>query len=189
MDVQRVVNDVMSSATYIISQDGFDEVWLIDCGTIEGIQAYIINKKVSGVLLTHTHYDHLNGLQAVISLFPDCRVFTNKAGVIGLSSTTLNLSKFFSDPVIIHDDIIEVVQEGDTIELFPGINANVLETPGHNPSCLCFEILDYLFTGDAYIPGYKTVTNFPGGDKELAQRSFIRIQTIADNHIVFPGHA
>ena len=189
MNVQRVVNDVMSSVTYIISQNGFDNVWLIDCGSVEGIKAHITNKKVSGVLLTHTHYDHLYGLQTIIRLFPDCKIFTNKAGVIGLSSSILNLSKYFSDPVIIQGDYIEVVKEGDSIELFPGINANVLETPGHNPSCLCFEVFRYLFTGDAYIPGYKTVTNFSGADKEQSQRSFFRIKALAEEYNVCPGHA
>ena len=188
MDVQRVVNDVMSSATYIISQEGCDNVWLVDCGSYASIKALIPNKTISGVLLTHTHYDHIYGIQALVNSFPESKIITNNHGVIGLASTTLNLSKYFSDPITIEEERIEVVQEGDAIELFPGVKANILETPGHNPSCLCFEVSEYLFTGDAYIPGFKTVTNFTGADKEMAQASFNRIQTLAEQYIVCPGH-
>lgn len=61
-------------------------------------------------------------------------------------------------------------------------------TPGHNPSCLTFEVGDYLFTGDAYILGIKVVTIFKGGDKKIAAESVERIIELAIGKITFPGH-
>ena len=68
------------------------------------------------------------------------------------------------------------------------MQAKVHETPGHHPSCLTFEIGDYLFTGDAYIPGEKVVTILPGADKTLAAESLERIKRMAEGKVVCPGH-
>ena len=59
----------------------------------------------------------------------------------------------------------------DEVMLFENTTLKAIATPGHNPSCLCFEVGEYLFTGDSYIPGTKVVTNLPGGNKELAKES------------------
>jgi len=45
-----------------------------------------------------------------------------------------------------------------------------------------------LFTGDAYIPGCKVVTNLPEGDKVLAAASVERILGLSEGLEVCPGH-
>ena len=82
-----------------------------------------------------------------------------------------------------------VCREGDEKELFPNVKARVYETPGHHPSCLTFEVEDYLFTGDAYIPGVKVVTNLPGGNKEKAKASKERIEVLMSSHQLCAGHS
>ena len=61
-------------------------------------------------------------------------------------------------------------------------------TPGHNPGCITWAIGDAVFTGDAYIPGIKTVTNLPGADKALAAQSELSILKLAEGKQIFPGH-
>lgn len=189
MRVKKIINEVMSSVTYVISHDGYNNVWLVDCGSVPRIMEVLTDNGVTGVLLTHTHYDHIYGLLKIKDFFPECKIYTNQAGALGLASPTLNLSKYFNDPIYIECNEIEIVKEGDSIILFPGIVSNVLETPGHCPSCLCFDIENYLFTGDSLIPGHDPVTKFHGSDKELARLSYERIQTLVNNHIVCAGHA
>ena len=60
--------------------------------------------------------------------------------------------------------------------------------PGHDESCLCYEIDENLFTGDAYIPGVKTVTTFPHSSKKKALESDLRISSLARGMTVYPGH-
>lgn len=63
MNVQGIVNSIMSSMTYVLSEDEGDGVWLVDCGDIGSIQASSIGSNpIKGVLLTHAHYDHIYGL-------------------------------------------------------------------------------------------------------------------------------
>ena len=51
-----------------------------------------------------------------------------------------------------------------------------------------FAVGEYLFTGDAYIPGVKVVTILPGGDKRTAAASVERIKQLAEGRVVCPGH-
>ena len=64
----------------------------------------------------------------------------------------------------------------------------MFETPGHHPSCLTFMVEYNLFTGDAFIPGVKVVTNLPKGDNKLAQESMERILKLSEGKRIRPGH-
>ena len=178
----------MSSVTYILSEDGYDYVWLVDCGDADKIYDTIGDKRIKGVLLTHAHYDHIYGLPAILERFPECIVYTNHAGVEGLESSRKNLSLYHDDPIEITRGLTYTVKEGEEVRLFEGILASVRETPGHNPSCLCFDVGDWLFTGDAFIPGVKVVTNLPGGDKQLAAKSKERITSMFQGRVLCSGH-
>lgn len=59
---------------------------------------------------------------------------------------------------------------------------------GHNGSFLTYEVGEYLFTEDSYIPGVKVVTTFKGGDKMQAAESVERIMGLAKGKILCPGH-
>ena len=83
---------------------------------------------------------------------------------------------------------VVVVGEGERIELFEGVFADVYYTPGHDESCLCYEIGEDMFTGDAYIPGVKTVTTFPHSSKKKALESDLRISSLVRGMKVWPGH-
>ena len=100
----------------------------------------------------------------------------------------VNYSKYHNDPIVFESENIVICKEGDEIELFEGVTAKVYETPGHSDSCLTYEVEDYLFTGDSYIPGVKVVTTLKGGDKKLAAKSVERILKLAEGKIICPGH-
>lgn len=189
MEVKSLVNSFMSSMTYVLSESKSNNIWLVDCGDADKIIGLIGGKNVKGVLLTHAHYDHIYGLPTILNLFPDCTIFTNSFGIKALASAKLNLSKYHEDPIEISGSFVRETKEGNKIEIFPDLTVSVYETPGHNPSCLCFKVKDYFFTGDAYIPDLKVVTNLPGGNKEQAVSSFERIQLLIQNYIVCAGHA
>lgn len=193
LKVTYIVNSVFSSRTYILSLDGHKDFWLVDCGSTPLIMERLTamsggDFRVNGVLLTHAHYDHIYGLPSLKELFPDVNVYTNEAGREALADERRNMSKYHGDPIVFKGDNVVVCDEGTEIELFDGIFAKIYETPGHNPSCLTFDVKDYLFTGDAWIPGVKVVTTLPGGDKVLAKESEERIKKLAYGNTVMPGH-
>ena len=76
----------------------------------------------------------------------------------------------------------------DKIKLFSDVYMNVIETPGHCPSCLTYYTDKHVFTGDSYIPGVNVVTKLPKGSKIQAKESLDRILTLSENREVHSGH-
>lgn len=73
------------------------------------------------------------------------------------------------DFVFEYPESVVVVGEGEKIELFEGVYADVYYIPGYDESCLCYEIGEDMFTGDAFIPGVKTLTTFPHSSKKVSE--------------------
>ena len=193
LKVSYIVNSVFTSRTYILSDGDKQEFWLVDCGDVPPLMDLLSSRGgnsfiIKGVLLTHAHFDHIYGLPELTSLFPQVRVYTNLAGREILANPRQNMSKYHGNPIGYESDSIVVCEEGDTIDLFDGVSVMVYSTPGHNPSCLCYDTGQYLFTGDSYIPGLSVVTTLPGANKELAENSLERIQLLAAGKTVCPGH-
>lgn len=190
MIITQIVNSVFTSNTYVISDSNIKEVyWLIDVGDIDPILESLPPRGVvQGVFLTHTHYDHLYGINQLVSHFPECIVYTSEYGKEGLFSDKLNFSRYHDDPILFSGSYIRVLKENDSIELFSGIKLNVLETPGHDRSCLTYYTEQIIFTGDSFIPGLKVVTSFPNSNKQDSEVSVQKILTVATGRDLYPGH-
>lgn len=150
--VDRVVNSVFNSITWILSCAGCNQVWLVDCGDVDSIMEIVGNREVVGVLLTHAHFDHIYGLPELLRRYPSCKIYTNESGRETLANAKKNMSFYHETPVTVDESYSAICNEGDSITLFQNTIAYVYSTPGHHPSCLTFMVGDCLFTGDAYIP-------------------------------------
>ncbi len=146
-------------------------------------------ENVDAVLLTHAHFDHIYGLNHVIEKNPTAKIYTNAHGAEMLVNAKKNLSKYHDSPFTFDKpENIVTVNDNDEIEFTDGIKAKAVFTPGHNPSCITWLIGDCLFTGDSYIPGIKTITNLPDGNKTMAETSVNKIKELAKNRTIYPGH-
>lgn len=190
MSISYIVNHIYNSMTYILPTGNHKDCWLVDCGDIDGIveQGWV----VKGVLITHSHYDHIYGLNNLVSVFPDVMVYTNKEGMDGLLNPKWNFSRYHEeiDDIIFSkpENICVLTNEG-LISLPNGPRVEVFFTPGHEPSCLCYRIENLLFTGDSYIPGIKVVATFPRSNRQMAKASLTRIKEMENaGAIICPGH-
>ena len=188
MKISRIQNTVLNSNSFILWEEQCVDCWLVDVGDIEPILEAIEERKVRGVFLTHTHFDHIYGINKLVKHFPECVVYTSEHGKEGLFSSKLNFSRYHDDPLIIKCENVKVLSERDRIELFDSITLDVFETPGHNRSCLTFKVDNSIFTGDAYIPGIKVVTTLPNANKMDAEASKERIAAMAQGLDLYPGH-
>lgn len=190
LSVDYITNRVFNSRTYILTRPDCDKVWLVDCGDTDRVLELIEGKTVEGVLLTHSHSDHIYGLEALIKQFPKVRIYTNEAGVEALRDAKMNISHYhseYSDISIDCPDNIQVIKESDELDVL-GTFVRIYETPGHAPSCITYVVEDKVFTGDSYIPGVKVFTGFPYANRAQARESVERILHFSEDRIICPGH-
>lgn len=73
----------------------------------------------------------------------------------------------------------------------PGIDAQVLHTPGHTEGSLCLHVPEHslLVAGDTLFAGSIGRTDLPGGNyRKLIQSIRERLLPLADSTVVIPGH-
>lgn len=146
-------------------------------------------KKIKGILLTHSHFDHIYGINDLQDKSSEINVYASFFVKEGLLSEKLNGSLYKEIPFVIKKQDVNILKDGDSIELWKGFLLNVIETPGHGRDCLTFQVKKDLFTGDALIPDKRVFTKMKSGDKKQARDSINRIYDDFDDDVmIWPGH-
>lgn len=161
-------------------------------------------RSVSGIFITHGHFDHI-GAAAAVREATGAPVFASKE-----DAPWIDGSDRPSDAVARHTEPCPVdgfLAEGDVVDM-AGLPAHILATPGHSKGSLCFLIepdearaaaeragyrlegLDapLLFSGDTLFEGCFGRTDFEGGDDDEMVASLKRLFELPDETLVFPGH-
>lgn len=83
---KRIENSVFGSNTYILEKKNYS--WLIDCGDTIKIFEYLKEKrtKLDGIFITHSHFDHIYGINAILEKFHDVKVYLSNNGGIEIIS-------------------------------------------------------------------------------------------------------
>lgn len=187
MKVVKHTNSIFKSNSYVLI-DGTD-CWIIDVGDCKDILQIIQSLDLKGVFLTHVHYDHIYGLNKLANTIDGFRVYTNLAGQKDLMDPIENLSFFHDDPfTFAYPERLVLIEDHQSLQLANGKSIQAIYTPGHSVSCITWIIDDYIFTGDSLIPGAKTITKLPNGDKDAALSSAKLIMTLSNGRIIYPGH-
>jgi len=189
--VKQYVNSTFNSNTYLVqSEINPRSGWLVDVGIFsdwhEDLDTFC---EIKGIFLTHAHYDHIFAIHDVLNIFPNCKIYCSDFTKISLSDSKLNLSFYHDEPINFTHDKIELLKEGDRVELFCGIEILTIETPGHNKGSLSFLMGKYIFTGDSLVPGYKVVTKLKSGSINENLLSLSKLDNIMKSDtLVCSGH-
>lgn len=192
MECKSIINSVFQSVTYFLIDKEREELALVDCGDAAPIIDFARQNglNLNYIFLTHTHFDHIYGLNEVMEQYPQAAVYTSPKGILGLYDTRLNLSQYSMDhkPFRFQYENVCTLQEGDHIQ-FADEKIQVLSTPGHDWSCLSYLVSSIIFTGDSYIPGINVVTTWPKSNKIEAKDSLQRLKNLEClGFSICPGH-
>lgn len=191
--VERFINSRFTSNTFVLSQEGANDVWVIDPGDINPVSEWMEQngrEMIKGVLLTHSHFDHIYGLNELLSLYPSCPIYVaNEYGRTALYDAKKNGSRFTEAPFVLNEDAT-VLEMGSSLELWDGINIEIVSTIGHSPDSVCFLIDNLIFTGDTLIKDTRTVTKLKGGSVPDLKNTIDMIQSTYQGKglIVMGGH-
>lgn len=191
MKIDTIHNEILQSCTYILYEDSAEECYLIDCGDVEPIERFLQanNKTLKGIFLTHSHYDHIYGLNDIISLHPHVVIYASAETIEGLTDPDINLSYMY-------DDGDYTVETNNTIDIYSNtvsiFNEAVkpVSTAGHDLDCTTYIIASNIFTGDAYNPDFEVFTKWKRSNPVEAQKSIdkIRLMVMTHNLTLYPGH-
>jgi len=194
MRVFRRTNTILNSNTYILSKDNSAGVYIVDPGDSLPILEWIYSQKkvLSGIFLTHAHFDHMYGLNDLLDEFPTSCLYISSKMVDGLYCAKINTSKYHEKPYILKEGYsknIIILGKDNWPLLWDDLNVFVLNTPGHTYDSISLFINNYLFTGDALIPGIKVYHREKMGNTADISFSLESIyNTFTDNTILLPGH-
>lgn len=194
MHVIRIVNTPVTSNSYIVWQENCNQCIIIDPGSptpwdlIE--QCSKLGLTPIMVLLTHHHFDHVWGADAIRQNC-GCTIACSRrcAERLRIPQNYFNLLYFNDESMFCIKNIDIQFDDLSTFEC-AGFRINAIPTPGHTNCSVCISIADRLFTGDTIMKGYKPVIKKShGGSIDNFKES---IESIFDMYpldtIVYPGH-
>jgi glyoxylase-like metal-dependent hydrolase (beta-lactamase superfamily II) len=122
--------------------------------------------RLTHVLDTHTHADHLSGV----------RRLAQRTGATVLAHVASKLK-----------GPSQRIKDGATFPL-GHTSVQILDAPGHTPDSVAILVDQHLFTGDALFPGGAGRTDFMGGSASDLFETFRRFAALPDTTVVHPGH-
>lgn len=182
MLIETFTVGMLSTNCYVASCHDTKETVIIDPGLDYTSEAQPIidyieeaELKVKYVVNTHGHNDHVKG-DAIFQEKYAVPICIHKLDVYFLD----NLPKGNAP-----DNIL--LEEGNLIK-FGKETLTVLHTPGHTRGCICLVGDRLAFTGDTLFAGGIGRTDFPEGSMSDMNRSLQKLERLADNLLIYPGH-
>lgn len=130
------------------------------------------NLRITDILLTHSHNDHTNALDAVLA--------QHDAQVHLLKDEAIFWGRYQDVPTLHHG--------GDAITL-GNTRIDILHTPGHTPGSACYRIGNQLIAGDTLFIFGCGRCDLRGGDASQMYDTLRRLRTeLPSDTLILPGH-
>ena len=179
---------------YVVSvPDGPDPegCFVVDCGMQPGPLVELVRRRgllPRGLLLTHCHYDHIGGIEALFEEFGVLPSWVHPLEEDWNLDPMRNLSGMSGWPCIAPAPDRRF-QDGDLLDLL-GTSWRVLHLPGHSPGSvgLFEESTRSLIAGDTLFAGSIGRVDFPTSNPSHLRDSLARILELPDETTVHPGH-
>lgn len=176
------------SNTYVVGEG--DSVAVIDPGPadddhIAAILAHVGKRRVSHVLITHTHRDHTDGMPALLAATgAKTAGYGRRVGNRGTKGTSPSGSEFVDQDFVPDVPLLD----GETLQ-GDGWALTALFTPGHAPDHLCFALAgtSHLFSGD-HVMGWNTSVVAPPEGHMGDYIASLEKLTSRNDTLYFPGH-
>lgn len=194
MRIHKNTNPVAAENTYYV--EGEQEILVIDPGsnwTVIQEKIQQLQKPITAILLTHTHYDHILSLEKVRETFGHPPVYVAKEEASWLMDPIANLSGLPRHADL--EDVIcqpaENLYQYDHLYHLGEFQFLVLHTPGHSAGgvSLLFPDQELVFSGDALFRGSIGRVDLPTGNLETLLTSIRQeLFTLPSHYTVYPGH-
>ncbi|ASW76000.1 metallo-beta-lactamase [Chryseobacterium piperi] len=194
LQIQGFVFNFASENTYIVYNEN-KNAWLIDPGNINEQETKLISDfiskhelKITKILLTHAHIDHVLGLQWAFDTFK-VPVILHKEDQEVLDMLQMSGVRFGMniDPVQVD---VEYINEGDELD-FDGDKFKIYHVPGHSPGSVVYhnENQKFMISGDVLFEGSIGRTDlYKGNYEQLIDGINTKLFVLDGDTQIFSGH-
>jgi hydroxyacylglutathione hydrolase len=157
----------------------------------EGVGEWLRARKIrlSALLLTHSHFDHVEEAAALV-VEHEAKVFAYE-----VSTRASRLEDFvemmLGQPFAMEEyPVHEILKDRDSINVC-GLDLQLAHVPGHSQDSIIFfdPASRRAFVGDTLMAGSMGRVDFPGGSLELLISGIReKILTLGDDVLILPGH-
>ncbi len=175
----------MENFVYLIHDHASNTAAIVDpAWEIESMLDFAREKdiQITDILLTHSHNDHVNGLQQTLKHY-DARIHLLKSEEkFSKNNPEHNLlaRANIENPTLHHGG--EQLKIGES-------TIDILHTPGHTPGSACYQIGDDLIAGDTLFVFGCGRCDLAGGDPEEMFQTLKKMKTeLPASTILHPGH-
>lgn len=168
----------MQNFSYIVGDENSKEAAVVDAGWEVEKFINISNKenlKIKKIILTHSHYDHIQKVDELASK-TNAEVFFHEDDYNEIKTTIKN-------PTI----KIHKLKNNDVVNVGK-IKIKIIHTPGHTPGAVCLLFENKLITGDTLFVNAIGRTDLAGGDSIKLFESLQKLKKLNDDVEVYPGH-
>ncbi|MBR6258529.1 MAG: MBL fold metallo-hydrolase [Lachnospiraceae bacterium] len=190
LKIGKMVVGEMQTNSFFVYREGESKVIFFDPAS-QG--KYICDKlkengfEVEVILLTHGHFDHIGGVDALREA-SGAKVYAMEAEKVLLEDAYVNVSAQMHRPVTVTAD--GFFNDGDILE-YGDKKCRVIGTPGHTigSCCFYFEEAGILIGGDTLFAESYGRTDFPTGKLSSLRESVEKkLFVLPDDTKVYPGH-
>jgi len=164
----------MQNFVYLIGDRNTREAFVVDpAWDVKSVldQAKKDDMKVKGALITHSHFDHVNGLEDLLNA-TDGTAYIQKNEAPYLKGMKGN---------------IRTTESGEKVKI-GNVEITFLHTPGHTPGSQCFLVENNLVSGDTLFINACGRCDLPGGNAEQMYESLTRLSKLDGSTVLYPGH-
>ena len=168
--VHKVTSGPLYNNAYVLICPETNDSIVIDApAEPEALIAVAGATTVRSILITHSHWDHIDGLGEVVAAL---------GAPVGIGD---------SDAQDLPTPPDFLLRHGETVEAGT-LSLKLISTPGHTPGSTCMSFGDLLFTGDTLFPGGPGRTRSPSDLVQLLNSISGELLPLEDDITFYPGH-
>lgn len=185
MQLETLSLPPLGANCYLAWEEGSSSCAVIDPGgdpwrVID--RAAALGKAIDAVLLTHGHFDHVGGAEAIVKA-AGCDLWMAQGDYdVGRKDPLYPLTNDGSCEISFYNELDELKAGG--------LHFYIWSTAGHSWGSVCILCHDQkvIFTGDTLFAGSCGRTDLPGGDPKWMRHSLERLAELPGDYRVLPGH-
>lgn len=199
MNIFHAITGPISVNTWGIPLDSGRFMIVDPGGEVDKIIAYIEEQgsKLSVIVCTHGHLDHILALPALSRRYPDAQIAIHPRDAAFLGAGAAERHRVFFDALGAFGLVEPYLEEMPPANLLLSGESRlldtpwqVLHTPGHSPGSVCLYHPDekILISGDTLFKNGFGRTDAPGGNWSDLEKSLACLRTLPEETLVLPGH-